>query len=105
MRALLLLLQASSEPRATQEEVQYLLSTLRSYLGVRLSSADVLSVWSGIRPLPSNPKASAKDTQSIVRDHGAVLTCVAAALGATTSPPACAGNKCTSVCLSAARTW
>jgi glycerol-3-phosphate dehydrogenase len=40
------------------------------YLGIRLGRSDVLSAWAGIRPLPSNPKAQAKDTQSIVRDHG-----------------------------------
>lgn len=48
----------------------FILDTLSDYLGVRISRQDVLSCWSGIRPLPSNPKAAGRDTASIVRDHG-----------------------------------
>jgi glycerol-3-phosphate dehydrogenase len=60
----------TDRPRSSEEEVSFILGTMGEYLGIRVGRSDVLSAWSGIRPLPSNPKAQAKDTQSIVRDHG-----------------------------------
>lgn len=44
---------------------------ISDYLNVRVRRSDVLSAWSGIRPLASDPNA--KDTANIVRDHGAAL--------------------------------
>mmetsp|Transcript_35504 Transcript_35504/g.78763 ORF Transcript_35504/g.78763 Transcript_35504/m.78763 type:complete len:641 (+) Transcript_35504:292-2214(+) len=54
-------------PRATEEEVTFILDALSDYLNIKVRRADVLSTWSGIRPLPYNPKAGS--TQNIVRDH------------------------------------
>lgn len=39
------------------------------YLGVPVTTKDVLSSWAGIRPLPSPPKGKGKDSANIVRDH------------------------------------
>jgi len=47
--------------------VKFILDSLGDILGVKVEPSDVRSVWSGIRPLASNPKA--KDTQNVVRDH------------------------------------
>lgn len=39
------------EPRATDEEVHYILATLNRYLRRPVSESDVLSAWAGLRPL------------------------------------------------------
>ena len=59
------------KPRATEEDVRFILEALGYYLGVKIDRSHVLSVWSGIRPLPQSPKkeGSTSDTQNIVRDH------------------------------------
>ncbi|GLC35549.1 hypothetical protein PLESTM_000336300 [Pleodorina starrii] len=54
-------------PVASREEVEFILEALRDYLGIQVRSSDVLSTWSGIRPLAADPRA--KDTQNTVRDH------------------------------------
>jgi len=54
-------------PSSTKDDVDYILKTVSEYLGVPVSTSDVTSAWSGLRPLPSKP--AAKDTASIVRDH------------------------------------
>jgi len=71
----------TTRPRASDAEVAFILSTLSDYLGVRVPPSDVLSAWSGIRPLAHVPSANAAgskqavsgggggDTASIVRDH------------------------------------
>eukprot|EP00897_Mesotaenium_endlicherianum_P007288 jgi/Mesen1/6588/ME000338S05767 len=53
-------------PQAHEEEVQFILHAISQYLSVRRE--DVLSTWSGIRPLASDPSA-ATDTASVSRDH------------------------------------
>jgi glycerol-3-phosphate dehydrogenase len=58
------------KPQATEEEVKFILEALGDYLGVQVDRSHVLSVWSGIRPLPEAPiKEGSSDTQNIVRDH------------------------------------
>ncbi|EFJ49807.1 hypothetical protein VOLCADRAFT_80593 [Volvox carteri f. nagariensis] len=54
-------------PVATRQEVDFILGELQDYLGIQVRPSDVLSVWSGIRPLAADPRA--KDTQNTVRDH------------------------------------
>ena len=63
--------QITLKPRATEKEVNFILEALGDYLGVKIDRSDVLSVWSGIRPLPEAPKRDGQksDTQNIVRDH------------------------------------
>ena len=60
----------SMTPRATAEEVDFILDALSDYLVVKPRRQDVLSAWSGIRPLASD--ASKGATENLVRDH--VLT-------------------------------
>lgn len=54
-------------PRATAEEVDFILETLADYLAVPVSRHDVLSAWSGIRPLAADPTRAS--TENLVRDH------------------------------------
>ncbi|KAJ7537563.1 hypothetical protein O6H91_11G011700 [Diphasiastrum complanatum] len=54
-------------PEPQEEEIQFILDAISDYLAVKVRRLDVLSAWSGIRPLASNP--SVKDTANISRDH------------------------------------
>ncbi|XP_057742909.1 glycerol-3-phosphate dehydrogenase SDP6, mitochondrial-like [Arachis stenosperma] len=54
-------------PEPHEDEIQFILDAISDYLNVKVRRADVLSAWSGIRPLAMNP--SAKNTESISRDH------------------------------------
>ena len=57
----------SMSPRATGAEVDFILEALRDYVAVPPRRADVLSAWSGIRPLAQD--ASKGATENITRDH------------------------------------
>jgi glycerol-3-phosphate dehydrogenase len=57
----------TEHPRATEEEVDYLLRHVWQYFEMELTKADIKAAWSGLRPLVSNPKAA--DTSNLVRDH------------------------------------
>jgi len=54
-------------PQATTDEVEFILDSIAPYLNVDTRKSDILSVWSGIRPLASNP--SAGSTENMSRDH------------------------------------
>ncbi|POY70660.1 putative Glycerol-3-phosphate dehydrogenase [Rhodotorula taiwanensis] len=56
-------------PIPKEEEIEFILNEVRGYLSgdVRVRRGDVLSAWSGLRPLVKDPNA--KDTQSLVRNH------------------------------------
>eukprot|EP00249_Psilotum_nudum_P023306 c28824_g3_i1 orf=418-2373(-) len=54
-------------PEPHEEEIEFILDAISDYLCVKVRRSDVLSAWSGIRPLASDP--GAKDTASISRDH------------------------------------
>ncbi|CAD7700818.1 unnamed protein product [Ostreobium quekettii] len=54
-------------PRASEAEVQFILDAIADYLTVQVRRSDVLSAWSGIRPLAIDPDA--KSTASASRDH------------------------------------
>ncbi|KAJ1404224.1 hypothetical protein SESBI_26691 [Sesbania bispinosa] len=54
-------------PEPHEDEIQFILDAISDYLNVKVRRADVLSAWSGIRPLAMDP--SAKNTESISRDH------------------------------------
>jgi len=54
-------------PRASQEEVAFILEAIQDYLTVQVRQQDVLSVWAGIRPLASDPTCTS--TENITRDH------------------------------------
>ncbi|KAI0319156.1 DAO-domain-containing protein [Amylostereum chailletii] len=58
-----------AEPRAQEEEIRWVLDEVRRYLSpdIKVRRGDVLSAWSGLRPLVKNPSASG--TQGLVRSH------------------------------------
>jgi len=60
--------EASSEPRALSEEVDFILNTAGRYLTRRPKKEDVRSVFAGLRPL-SAPKSKGKKTKEISRGH------------------------------------
>ncbi|WWC99511.1 hypothetical protein V866_006414 [Kwoniella sp. B9012] len=59
----------SQNPIPAEKEIQWILDEVRNYLSpdVKVRRGDVLSAWSGIRPLVMDP--AAKNTQSLVRNH------------------------------------
>lgn len=56
---------APAEPRATSEEIDFILETASRYLAVRPTRADVLSTFAGIRPLVKGGGSTAE----LSRDH------------------------------------
>jgi glycerol-3-phosphate dehydrogenase len=56
-------------PCAQEEEIRWVLEEVRRYLSpdIKVRRGDVLSAWSGLRPLVRNPNASS--TQGLVRSH------------------------------------
>ncbi len=58
--------EASLEPRALEDEIEFLLTHAIRYLTRDPLAADVLSVFAGLRPLVGDPDA---DTKAISRDH------------------------------------
>lgn len=55
------------DPQATSKDIDYLISYANRYLKRKITIDDVLSSWSGLRPLVTDPKAS--DTAGLSRDH------------------------------------
>ncbi|XP_077296274.1 glycerophosphate oxidase 1 isoform X1 [Arctopsyche grandis] len=56
-------------PKPTEDEIMFILQEVKNYLNpdVEVRRGDVLSAWSGIRPLVSDPNKG--DTQSLARNH------------------------------------
>lgn len=71
--------EVKENPVPTEEEIQDILKELQKYLVFPVKREDVLSAWSGIRPLARDPKhlpprgsetdTSAGSTQGLVRSH------------------------------------
>lgn len=61
--------EVEAEPKAPEEEIRWILEEVRRYLSpdIKVRRGDVLSAWSGLRPLVRNPSAST--TQGLVRNH------------------------------------
>lgn len=55
-------------PKATEEEVSYILDYVRQYFDVPLERQNILATFSGFRPL-AKPEHMQGDTASISRDH------------------------------------
>ena len=55
------------EPRATEEEIEFILDTASRYLEHRPTRADILSVFAGVRPLVRTGDAA--NTAALSRDH------------------------------------
>ncbi|KAK9131750.1 hypothetical protein Scep_011278 [Stephania cephalantha] len=60
-------------PQPHDDEIEFILSAISGYLNVEVRGSDILSSWSGIRPLAIDP--SVKDTASISRDHIVHVDC------------------------------
>lgn len=59
--------QIEDNPKAKEEEIEYVLRHVRKYFDAPVERSDVLATWSGLRPLVSDPKAA--DTAQLSRDH------------------------------------
>lgn len=57
------------DPRPSEEDVDWVLDEVRRYLSpdIHVRRGDVLSAWSGLRPLVKDPKATS--SQALVRNH------------------------------------
>jgi glycerol-3-phosphate dehydrogenase len=61
--------EVTKDPKAAEEEIRWVLEEVRRYLSpdIKVRRGDVLSAWSGLRPLVRNPNASG--TAGLVRNH------------------------------------
>lgn len=61
--------EVTDNPSPSEDEIAFILHEIKNYLNpdINVRRGDVLSAWSGIRPLVLNPDA--QDTQSIARNH------------------------------------
>ncbi|EFX67792.1 hypothetical protein DAPPUDRAFT_330721 [Daphnia pulex] len=61
--------EVTHHPSPTEAEIEFILGEIRSCLSphIQVRRSDVLSAWSGIRPLVSDPNKP--DSQSLVRNH------------------------------------
>jgi len=61
--------EVSHTPGPSEADIQFILKEVKNYLtpDIDVRRGDVLSAWSGIRPLVKDP--SAENTQSLVRNH------------------------------------
>ncbi|KAF9261655.1 DAO-domain-containing protein [Marasmius fiardii PR-910] len=59
------------DPVALEDEVRWILEEVRRYLSpdIRVRRGDVLSAWSGLRPLIRDPSAGEGSTEALVRNH------------------------------------
>jgi glycerol-3-phosphate dehydrogenase len=64
---------ASLEPRALEEEIEFLLETAGAYLAKAPDRADILSVFTGIRPLVKAGHVA--NTAKLSRDHTIQISC------------------------------
>ncbi len=64
---------ASEEPRALDQEIEFILSTAGRYLEKKPERKDVLSVFAGLRPLAA-PKNDGSKTKEISRSHKIMIS-------------------------------
>jgi glycerol-3-phosphate dehydrogenase len=59
----------TTDPVPQEDEIRWVLEEVRRYLSpdIKVRRGDVLSAWSGLRPLMSQP--GAKSTEGLVRNH------------------------------------
>jgi glycerol-3-phosphate dehydrogenase len=65
--------QHALEPVALQEEIEFVLDTIKQYLSVAPGKKDVLSVFAGLRPLAA-PKEDGHRTKEISRNHKLIVS-------------------------------
>jgi len=63
----------SLEPKALEEEVDFILSNVNAYLSKEVSRKDVLSIFAGLRPLAA-PQDESEKTKEISRSHKIVTS-------------------------------
>ncbi|RLD26201.1 MAG: FAD-dependent oxidoreductase, partial [Bacteroidetes bacterium] len=68
-----LMKEATEEPRALEEEIDFILETATDYLCKSPKRKDVLSVFAGLRPLAA-PEDEDKETKEISRSHKIVIS-------------------------------
>ena len=56
-------------PSPSEEDVMFIINEIKSYLNpdVQVRRSDILSAWSGIRPLVNDPNKA--NTESLARNH------------------------------------
>ena len=59
--------EVTEHPLPLDKEIDYLLRHVTRYFNLQVDRSDVKAVWSGLRPLVSDPKAT--DTAKLARDH------------------------------------
>ncbi|MEA3543616.1 MAG: FAD-dependent oxidoreductase [Thermodesulfobacteriota bacterium] len=59
--------EVTEHPQPLETEIDYLLRHVTRYFNLHVDRSDVKAVWSGLRPLVSDPKAA--DTAKLARDH------------------------------------
>ncbi len=64
---------ASLEPRALEEEIEFILSTAGTYLNKIPTRKDVKSIFAGLRPLAA-PQGDEKSTKEISRHHKVLIS-------------------------------
>lgn len=63
----------SLEPKALEEEVDFILSNVNAYLSKKVNRKDVLSIFAGLRPLAA-PQDESEKTKEISRSHKIVTS-------------------------------
>ncbi|MCL4140574.1 UNVERIFIED_CONTAM: hypothetical protein GTU68_067404, partial [Idotea baltica] len=64
---------AEAEPRALEEEIEFILKTARTYLTKAPKRSDVKSIFAGLRPLAA-PQGDDKSTKEISRHHKILIS-------------------------------
>ena len=64
----------SLEPKALEEEIDFILKTAAQYLKKDPSRKDVLSVFAGLRPLAAPEDEEGKETKEISRSHKLIVS-------------------------------
>jgi len=59
--------EVTDHPLPLEAEIDYLLRHVTQYFNLKVKRSDIKAVWSGLRPLVSDPKAA--DTAKLARDH------------------------------------
>jgi len=62
------------EPRALKEEVEFILNTAGDYFSKAPLQSDILSVFSGLRPLAAPTNGDKNSTKEISRDHKLIVS-------------------------------
>ncbi len=62
------------EPRALEEEIEFILKTAEKYLEKDPKREDVLSIFAGLRPLAAPEDSEGKETKEISRSHKLIVS-------------------------------